>query len=112
VPVLRMLHAPKADVTARADALAGTLRTRGWQASVIDGESAIGGGSAPGVTVPTSLVRLAWPGWSADRLEAWLRGLDTPVIARIQDDGVVLDLRTVDPVEDARLAAALTSPAA
>jgi L-seryl-tRNA(Ser) seleniumtransferase len=112
VPVLRMLHAPKAAVTARAEALAETLRGRGWQATVIDGESAIGGGSAPGVTVPTSLVRLAWPGWSADRLEAWLRGLHTPVIARIQDGSVVLDLRTVEPMDDARLAAALTSPTA
>jgi L-seryl-tRNA(Ser) seleniumtransferase len=107
-----MLHAPKADVTARADALAGTLRTRGWQASVIDGESAIGGGSAPGVTVPTSLVRLAWPGWSADRLETWLRARPTPIIARIQDDSVVLDLRTVAEGYDAELAALLTSPAA
>ena len=47
VPVLRMLHASKAAVTARADALADALRTRGWQSTVIDGESAVGGGSAP-----------------------------------------------------------------
>ena len=112
VPVLRMLHTPKADVTARAEALAGALRTRGWQAAVVDGESAIGGGSAPGVTVPTSLVRLGWPGWSADRLEAWLRARTTPIIARIQDDAVVLDLRTVAEGDDAELATALTSPTA
>jgi L-seryl-tRNA(Ser) seleniumtransferase len=112
VPVLRMLHTPKAAVTARADALAGALRAGGWQATVIDGESAIGGGSAPGVTVPTSLVRLGWPGWSADRLEAWLRARTTPIIARIEDDAVVLDLRTVAEGDDAELAAALTSPTA
>jgi L-seryl-tRNA(Ser) seleniumtransferase len=111
VPVLRMLHAPKADVTARADVLADALRTRGWQVTVIDGESAIGGGSAPGVTVPTSLVRIAWPGWSADRLEAWLRARPTPIIARIQDGSVVLDLRTVAEADEAELAALLTSPA-
>ena len=70
---------------------------------MIEGESAVGGGSAPGVTVPTALVQLTWPGWSADRLEAWLRALDTPVIARIQDDAVVLDLRTVDPRDDTEL---------
>ena len=103
VPVLRMLHVPKAAVEARARALADLLRGRGWEASVINGESAIGGGSAPGVTVPTALVTLAWPGWSADRLEAWLRALDTPVIARIQDGTVVLDLRTVDAADDAVL---------
>ncbi len=103
VPVLRMLHAPKAAVSARAAALAEALRARGWETSVVDGESAIGGGSGPGVTVPTALVRLAWPGWSADRLEGWLRTLATPVIARIQDDSVVLDLRTVEAADDARL---------
>jgi len=112
VPVLRMLHAPKTAVEARARALAGSLRGRGWETSVVDGESAIGGGSAPGVTVPTALVRLAWPGWSADRLEAWLRGLDTPVIARIQDDTVVLDLRTVSEDDGTALAALLTPPSA
>ncbi len=100
VPVLRMLHTPFEVVRARALALADQLRPRGWTAAVIDGESAIGGGSAPGVTVPTALVQLTWPGWSADRLETWLRGLDTPVIARIQDDAVVLDLRTVASKDD------------
>ncbi len=105
VPVLRMLHAPLADVRARAEALAAALRSRGWEVTLIAGESAIGGGSAPGVTVPTALVRVTWPGWSPDRLESWLRQLDTPSIARIQDGAVVLDLRTVDPADDASLAA-------
>ena len=109
VPVLRMLHAPLDAVRARAVALAGALATRGWTTAVVEGESAIGGGSAPGVAVPTALVRLAWPGWSADRLEAWLRAPEVPVIARILDDAVVLDLRTVDPADDASLAA-LPSP--
>ena len=104
VPVLRMLHAPLAAVEARARALADTLGAAGWTTSVVPGASAIGGGSAPGVTVPTALVRLARDGWSADRLESWLRTLDPPVIARIQDDAVMLDLRTVDPSDDARLA--------
>ena len=70
----------------------------------IDGESAIGGGSAPGVTVPTALVRLTRAGWSADRLEKWLRERDTPIIARIHDSAVVLDLRTVAEADDAALA--------
>ncbi|MGE0361350.1 MAG: L-seryl-tRNA(Sec) selenium transferase [Vicinamibacterales bacterium] len=95
VPVLRMLHLPVEAVRRRAVAVADRLRGSGWHVEVTDGESAIGGGSAPGVTVPTALVRLAWPGWSADRLETWLRGRDTPIIARIQNDAVVLDLRTV-----------------
>ncbi|MBP7776121.1 MAG: L-seryl-tRNA(Sec) selenium transferase [Acidobacteria bacterium] len=104
VPVLRMLHIPKDAVTARARAVAEALGAGGWETTVVDGASAIGGGSAPGVAVPTSLVRLAWPGWSADRLEGWLRRLDPPVIARIQDGAVVLDVRTVAPEDDTVLA--------
>ncbi len=104
VPVLRMLHTPKEVVAGRARELASRLAAGGWDATIVDGESAIGGGSAPGVTVPTALVRLAWPHWSADRLEAWLRTQDPPVIARIEDGAVVLDLRTVAPGDDALLA--------
>jgi L-seryl-tRNA(Ser) seleniumtransferase len=76
------------------------MTAAGWTATVVDGASAVGGGSEPGVTVPTALVRLAREGWSADHLEQWLRTIDPPVIARIQDDAVVLDLRTVDPADD------------
>lgn len=100
VPVLRMLHAPLAAIATRARSLAEALTAHGWSADVVDGASAIGGGSAPGITVPTALVRLTRHGWSADRLESWLRRLDPPVIARIQDGAVVLDLRTVDPAHD------------
>jgi L-seryl-tRNA(Ser) seleniumtransferase len=109
VPVLHMLHVPVEAIAERARALADAVTAGGWQAQVIDGASAIGGGSAPGVTVPTALVRMARPGWSADRLEAWLRTLDPPVIARIQDDAVVLDLRTVDPNDDATLVALIAT---
>ena len=109
VPVLRMLHAPLEAVRARAQALADALGAHGWTSAVLDGASAVGGGSAPGVTVPTALVQIGWPGWSADRLESWLRGLDPPVIARIQGDAVVLDLRTVSEGDDAGLSS-LPSP--
>lgn len=109
VPVLRMLHSPLAALEARAATIAAQLTEGGWQTSVVAGASAIGGGSAPGVTVATMLVRVTRDGWSADRLEAWLRSLDPPVIARIQDDTVVLDPRTVDPADDAYLAS-LTAP--
>jgi L-seryl-tRNA(Ser) seleniumtransferase len=103
VPVLRMLHAPLETVRRRAAELAARLAAAGWTTSVVDGASAIGGGSAPGVTVATALVQLAWPGWSADHLEAWLRERETPVIARIQEDAVVLDLRTVAESDDVYL---------
>lgn len=103
VPVLRMLHAPLEAIDTRARALAAGLTNGGWTTAVVPGESAIGGGSAPGVTVPTMLVRVGRDGWSADRLESWLRTLDPPIVARIQDDAVVLDLRTVEAADDAYL---------
>jgi L-seryl-tRNA(Ser) seleniumtransferase len=110
VPVLRMLHAPVDEVRVRAEAVAARLLAQGWDAAVLEGESAIGGGSAPGVTVPTALVRLSRSGWSAERLASWLRERETPIIARIQDDAVVLDLRTVAEDDDQYLSGLAASP--
>jgi L-seryl-tRNA(Ser) seleniumtransferase len=67
--------------------------------------STIGGGSAPGAELRTRLVELQCEGLSADGIESQLRALETPIVARIQDDRVVLDLRTVLPDEDAVVAA-------
>ena len=74
---------------------------------MIDGMSTVGGGSAPGAELPTRLVELQRDGVSADGVEEYLRSLEPPIIARIQDDRVVLDLRTVLPGEDATIASAL-----
>ena len=103
IPVLRMLGMTAAEVGDRADALADALNASGWRAGVIDGVSTVGGGSAPGAELPTRLVEIARDGLSADQIEQYLRTLDPPIIARIQDDRVVLDLRTVRTSEDSRL---------
>ena len=103
VPVARMLHLTAEAVAERAAPLAAGLRDAGFDADVIDGLSTIGGGSAPGATLPTALVRLRHRSLSPDALERRLRRLDPPVVARIEDDTVVLDLRTVLPGQDARL---------
>ena len=105
VPVIRMLGLSAADVGKRAETLAASLAANGWRTRVIDGVSTIGGGSAPGAELRTRLVQLERDGLSADQIEARLRTLDPPVIARIQDDRVVLDLRTVLPEQDDLLAA-------
>jgi L-seryl-tRNA(Ser) seleniumtransferase len=101
VPVQRMMRMTRDEIAARAESLASALRGSGWDARTIDGTSTVGGGSAPGAELPTRLVELSREGMSADRIEQHLRSLDPPVIARIQDDRVVLDLRTVldDEVE-------------
>ena len=95
VPVQRMLHLSPDEIEARAQALAATLATGGWHVAMISGSSAVGGGSAPGVQLPTVLLSIARDGQSAATTEQWLRALDPPVIARIEHDRVVLDLRTV-----------------
>jgi L-seryl-tRNA(Ser) seleniumtransferase len=78
-----------------------------WRAVLISGSSAVGGGSAPGVELPTVLIAVEHSQLSADGLEERLRRLDPPVIARIDHDRVVLDLRTVLEHQDETLAAAL-----
>ncbi len=100
IPVARMLTIPVVEIETRARALADTLRATGWQADVVDGVSAVGGGSAPGVELPTKLVTLSRDGQSPDDIEARLRGASPPVVGRIEDGRVVLDLRTVPPDQD------------
>ena len=70
--------------------------------------STVGGGSAPGAGLPTRLLAISRDGLTADALEASLRRLDPPVIARIERDRVVFDLRTVEPADDQRIETLLT----
>jgi L-seryl-tRNA(Ser) seleniumtransferase len=96
VPVWRMISASSDALHARAEALAravggGTVETR----------SAIGGGSMPGQTQPSWAVALT--GTSPDTLASKLRRTDPPVIGRIENDRVLLDLRAVLPEQDALL---------
>ena len=108
VPVQRMLTMTADEVRARAETLAAAIGTlTGWRAELVAGASAIGGGSAPGVELPTWLVAIANDDLSPDALEERLRRLTPPVIARIEGDRVVLDLRTVLPAQDAHLVALL-----
>jgi L-seryl-tRNA(Ser) seleniumtransferase len=65
---------------------------------VIAGESTVGGGSLPGETLPTRL--LALPGLPADRLAMRLRAGRPSVVARIVDDALCIDPRTVLPEQD------------
>jgi L-seryl-tRNA(Ser) seleniumtransferase len=105
VPVQRMLAMSRSDVHDRAQRLAAAIgRLPGWRVEIIDGVSAVGGGSAPGAELPTSLVAIEKSGLSADALEERLRGLTPPVIARIERDRLMLDLRTVRPDEDGLVA--------
>jgi L-seryl-tRNA(Ser) seleniumtransferase len=111
VPVQRMLRMSVDEIAARAAALAAALAANGWQTRVVDGLSTVGGGSAPGAELPTKLVELTHAGLTADQIEQHLRAQDPPVIARIWNDRVVLDLRTV-LVEETEHLATLKPPTA
>ena len=111
IPVQRMLHVSADEIETRAQALASKLAAHGWRVATISGSSAVGGGSAPGLELPTVLLSIQKDGETTAATEAWLRSLDPPVIARIEHDRVVLDLRTVLPEQDELLAAVLVDTA-
>jgi L-seryl-tRNA(Ser) seleniumtransferase len=108
IPVQRMLRATADEIRARAEALASALGSApGWRAEIVEGASAVGGGSAPGVELPTWLVAIERHALSPAALESALRSLTPPVIARIERDRVLLDLRTVLAEQDELLSRAL-----
>lgn len=108
IPVARMIAATREEIGLRAHRLADALKGSGWRARVIDGYSTIGGGSAPGSQLPTALVELGADGMSADDLARWLRGQDPPIVARIENDRLVLDFRTILPDDEGSLVEVLT----
>jgi L-seryl-tRNA(Ser) seleniumtransferase len=101
IPALRMIRLTQAEIRVRAEALAARI---GPAAAIEDGESIIGGGSTPDLTLPTALLTILKPNASAE--ERRLRALDPPILARIENDRVRLDLRTVFPAEEEAIAAA------
>ncbi len=103
IPALRMITASAGDIRQRAEALLG--RVPDLSADLVSGESVIGGGATPEQSIPTCLIAVASDDVVA--LEARLRRGDPPVIARIENGRLLLDLRTVFPEEEPELAAAL-----
>jgi len=109
VPVQRMLAASAAEVRRRAETMAASLRGAQPEldVTVVDGASAVGGGAAPAVEVPTALLAVAHPSLGPDRLAAALRAGRPAVLARVADGRLLLDLRTVLPGEETALGDAL-----
>ena len=106
VPALRMMRLSAEEIGKRAEALMRSLRAP-LAGEVIAGESVIGGGAAPGATLPTKLLALTCEGMSADELAAHLRKHDPPIVTRVEEGRVLLDLRTVFAEQDADIAEAL-----
>jgi L-seryl-tRNA(Ser) seleniumtransferase len=107
IPALRMMRLSKEEIGKRAKAIAGKAQSATLQVDVIDGESVIGGGAAPSAVLPTRLLAISHKDLGADELAARLRVSDTPVIARVEEGRVLLDLRTVFPEQDPLLVDAI-----
>ena len=105
VPVWRAIARRPDALRARAEAWRVAGGEAGARCEVVEGRSAVGGGSLPDVTLPTAL--LALPAGEADARLARMRRCDPPVVARIEEDRVVLDPRTVLEGEDDALVAAV-----
>jgi L-seryl-tRNA(Ser) seleniumtransferase len=113
VPALCMLSATRDEIERRTRKLGRRLRARLPESvlafEVVEGESAVGGGSAPTTHPPTALLALTHATLSAAALDERLRRHEPPVVARILLDRVVLDLRTVADAEEAELLDTLAS---
>jgi L-seryl-tRNA(Ser) seleniumtransferase len=107
IPTLKMMRVSKEEIGERAESLAEGLRPSKLSIEVIDGESVIGGGAAPSSVLPTRLLALSCDGVSADELSARLRSADPPIIARVEQGRVLLDLRTVFADQDPIIAVTL-----
>jgi L-seryl-tRNA(Ser) seleniumtransferase len=110
IPALRMMEVPKTEIVRRAEMLVAGLG-KNFKAELVDGESLLGGGSAPSAVLPTALIALTSNNLSADQLAAVLRVSDPPVIARVKEGWLLLDLRTVSPDEDEVLSRVLAQTA-
>jgi L-seryl-tRNA(Ser) seleniumtransferase len=114
VPVLRMMRLSKDEIARRAENIVSRVESAQAKSArlkleLFDGESVIGGGAAPSAVLPTRLIALTHSDLSADEMSARLRANVPPIIARVEEERVLLDLRSVFSEQDANLASALES---
>jgi L-seryl-tRNA(Ser) seleniumtransferase len=107
IPVLRLLRLQKQEIARRAQAVAERLSPSRLSIEPIDGESLIGGGAAPSAVLPTCLLALRSDRLSAQEISARLLACVPPVITRVEEGSVLLDLRTVFPEQDQLVVEAL-----
>ena len=114
IPALRMMRISEDELARRAERMAQLLRSScpKLHVEVIESRSVLGGGAAPGSTLPTRVLAVKSEGTNADELCAHLRRWKTPIIARVEEDRVLLDLRTVEPIQETAIASALENIAA
>ena len=111
IPALRMMRLSEDVLAQRANQIADRLRANcpNLLVEVVESRSVLGGGAAPGSTLPTRVVAVKSASHNADELCARLRQWETPIIARVEEGRVLLDLRTVEPEQEEAIVAALES---
>jgi L-seryl-tRNA(Ser) seleniumtransferase len=107
IPVLRLLRLQKQEIARRAQAVAERLSPSRLSIEPIDGESLIGGGAAPSAVLPTCLLAVRSDCLGAQEICTRLLACVPPVITRVEEGRVLLDLRTVFPEQDPLLVEAL-----
>ncbi|HUC25520.1 MAG TPA: L-seryl-tRNA(Sec) selenium transferase [Streptosporangiaceae bacterium] len=111
-PVAEQLAAGEAQLAERASRIADALAAAGIDARAQPSDAAVGGGGAPGVTLPSAAVSLPASFAAELRTGAAVRRGTTPaVVGRIEDGRLLLDLRAVSPADDERLIAAVATAA-
>jgi L-seryl-tRNA(Ser) seleniumtransferase len=105
LPVWRMIAATPKALAARARGIAAKLAAAGVVTEVMEVRSTVGGGSLPEETQPSFAIAIG--GGHPTRIAQALRSADPPVVARIVDERVALDLRSVLPEDDEVLARAV-----
>ena len=111
IPALRMMRISEDELARRAKQIAERLRALcpTLQVEIVESRSVLGGGAAPGSTLPTRVIAVTSGVISADELCARLRQSGTPIVARVEEGRVLLDLRTVAPEQEGAIIAALES---
>jgi L-seryl-tRNA(Ser) seleniumtransferase len=115
IPALRMMHLSEEELAGRTQAFRKELLQQAGdldaEMEISAGRSLLGGGSTPAQSLPTQVLRITSARYSAGDLEARLRqpASGVPVIARIEDDRLLIDLRTVFPEQEAALSKALAA---
>lgn len=103
IPVLKMLSMTEDEILKRTKKFVRKIKNDNLNIEIISGKSVIGGGSAPDVQPPTSLISITHKDFPANKIEQILRESNPPVIGRILEDKFLLDLRTVFEDEEAEL---------
>jgi L-seryl-tRNA(Ser) seleniumtransferase len=112
LPIVKMLNTTPAEILVRCERIARQVQAHLLTIEVVPVQSVIGGGTAPSARIESSALALCHRSQSPDALLSSLRKLDVPVIGRISEDRVLLDLRTVEPDMDASLITQLKQLAA